>query len=148
MTAESEVILAPRSIRVLNFCIFVFLVMICVFIAVYPPIRVVQTVIAGVAAAVALTASIRVLRSGYVLTPSTLRVRGLLVTSSIPKHEIASFPTAGVVERHDHWGGTTNVGTVMFREDRLGRQERQIALSRLRAWLATSATGEPGDPPS
>jgi hypothetical protein len=75
-------------------------------------------------------------------------VRGLLVTQSIPKHEIAAFPTAGVVERRDHWGGTTNVATLMFREDRLGRRERQIALRRLRTWLATDATGEPGDPPS
>jgi hypothetical protein len=148
MTADSEVILAPRTIRILNFCILVFLVMICVFIAVYPPIRVVQTVLAGVAAALALIATVRVLRAGYVLTPSTLRVRGLLVTQSIPRHEIAAFPTAGVVERHDHWGGTITVAMVMFRDDRLGRRERQIALSRLRAWLATNATGEPGDPPT
>lgn len=147
MTADSEVVLAPRSIRVLNFWILVLLVVVCVFIAVYPPFRLAQAVLAGAAAAVALIATIRVLRAGYVLTPSTLKIRGLVVTQSIPKGEIAAFPRAGIVERRDHWGGTTNIATVMFREDRLGHQERQVALDHLRAWLARPAEDEPKRPP-
>jgi hypothetical protein len=83
-----------------------------------------------------LIAAIRVLRAGYVLTPSTLKMRGIIATQSIPKSEIAAFPFAGVVERRDHWGGTTNLEMVTFREDRLGRGERKVALMELRTWLA------------
>lgn len=138
-STESKVVLAPRLIRVLNFGVLSLLVLTTVFIAVYPPIRLVQTLFAGVASIIALIATVRVLRAGYVLSPTTLKVRGLIVTQTIPKNEIASFPTAGVVERRDHWGGTTPVVSAMFREDRLGRRERSAALNELRSWLGNSS---------
>ncbi len=139
VTAEPKVILAPRSIRILNFVIFVVLALTAVFIAVYPPFRLLQTLLGGAVAIVAALASVRVLRAGYVLTPTTLRIRGLIATQSIPRSEIVAFPVAGVVKRRDHWGGTMNVGTVTFREDRMGREEREAALLELRAWLVDAA---------
>jgi hypothetical protein len=148
VTREAKVILAPRSIRLLNFGILILTVLLAVFIAVYPPFRLVQIVLATAAAVIALIAAIRVLRAGYVLTPSTLKIRGIVATQSIPKREIAAFPFAGVVERRDHWGGTTNLGTVMFREDRLGPKEREAALVELRRWLAGAPQSGGDKPPS
>lgn len=130
------VLLAPRFSRVTLFVILVLMEPMLVLIAIYPPRRLPQTIIAGLVFAVILVAACRVLRTAYVVTDTELRLRGLLFTRTIPRAEIAGVVSAAVVQRRDRWGSVENVLSYMFRDDRVfGRPERAHVLETLRAWV-------------
>jgi hypothetical protein len=101
-----------------------------------PPFRLTQTIIAGLVSVVVLVAICRVLRAGYVTTDTHLVLRGVLRTRTIPKDEILGFLAASRVERRDSYGSTKIIGFYIFREDRLGREDRARVLTALRTWLS------------
>jgi uncharacterized membrane protein YdbT with pleckstrin-like domain len=137
MSAPAE-LLAPRFARVGNFVIFIVMELTLVLIATYPPFRPAQTIIAGLVGLVVLLGICRVLRAGYVTTDTHLILRGVLRTRTIPKEEIVGFLAASMVQHRDSYGSVEIVSFFIFREDRLGREQRLRALIALRTWL-----GEP-----
>lgn len=129
-------ILAPLAVRALVSGLLAVVGAAAVFIAGYPPHRPLQSILASVVAVVAFVALTRAARAAYVLTPDTLILRDVLATRTIPRSDIAGFPTAAIVERRDSWGSTQREVFLLFREDRaLGSDERTLALARLRHWL-------------
>jgi uncharacterized membrane protein YdbT with pleckstrin-like domain len=136
MMSTTSQLLAPRFARIANFVILIVIELTLVFIATYPPFRPAQTIIAGLVGVVVLIATCRVLRAGYVTTDTHLVLRGVLRTQTIPKEDIQGFPAASIVERRDSYGSTEAVGFYIFREDRLGREERAQVLTALRTWLS------------
>jgi hypothetical protein len=135
MTAAPSVIVAPRPARVLLASIFGFCAACCLFIALYPPYRLLQVGIAVIVLVVFVAAAVRSMRLSYVLTNDALLIRGMLITRSVPWSSIASVVDAGRIRRTD---GTDLINWGFHADRAYGEAERSSAVKILQQHVSGS----------